>query len=116
MTATAVPEPHVEIVRGPPHRATDRHIRELVIALISLVLGAVGMLANSARESGATQTKIENLQAQLKETTEAIKTGTQNNTNLANVIQSQAILTATLTAQVSSLNSQMAALVQQGKK
>ncbi len=116
MTAIGAPEPHVVIARGPPHRATDRHIREIVIALIGLVLGAVGMLANSSRESGATQATIVGMQAQLKETTTELKTSAQNNSNLLNVIQSQAIQVATLTVQVSTLNAQMAALLAQGKK
>ncbi len=112
MTAVPVSEPHVVIARGPLHRATDRHVREIAFAAIALVVGFLGALTASARENGATQANITAMQGQLKETTDQLRASAQNTANLQNVIQSQAIQIATLTVQISTLNAQMTALLQ----
>ncbi len=109
------PGEKVPIVRGPPHRAVDRHIREIAAIVIGLILGGLGMLVATARENGATQANIVSMQGQMKETTGDLKTTALLISNLQNVIQSQAVQVATLTVQISTLNAQMTAMLQQRK-
>ncbi len=106
MTAVAGPEPHVVIARDPPRRATDRHLREIVIAAIGLVIGALSMLTTSAREQGATQEELKNVRAQIATTTESLRSTAASYSNLLGVVQGQAVELGKLSVQVSTLLAQ----------
>jgi hypothetical protein len=96
------------VARDPGRRGIDKHIREIVIAAIALLVGVLGALNASAREQGATQEELKSVRAQLATTTESIRTETQNYANLLSVIQGQAVAIATLNVQVQTLLAQYA--------
>jgi hypothetical protein len=100
---TAVLEPREIVARGPPKRSIDRHLREIAIAAIGLVVGALAMLTQSAREAGATQEVLKSLQAQLATSTESIRSATTSYGNLLGVVQSQQTQIAVLVVQVNTL-------------
>jgi len=89
-------EPRPQFVREPPRRTVDKHIRELVIGAISLLVGVLATFTALSREMGTTQ-------ANLTSATEAIRAASVTQNNLLLTVQAQAVQLATLAAQVSAL-------------